>query len=102
MCRAPLKISLLSGLPVEILQLQLHLHLPYTLIISGGENFRGFMNNHDNFILEFLSSIAIQCSTSVIRKKIYLGSCKIHKSTKIFILENISRLRRPATINMYK
>ena len=27
MCRAPLKISLLSGLPVEILQLQLQLQL---------------------------------------------------------------------------
>ena len=26
------------------------------------------MNNHENFILEFLSSIAIQCSTSVIRE----------------------------------
>ena len=29
MCRAPLKISLLSGLPVEILQLQLQLHNYY-------------------------------------------------------------------------
>ena len=46
------------------------------------------MNNHKNFILEFLFSIAIQCSTSVIRKK-YSGSCKIHKYTKIFTLENI-------------
>ena len=30
MCRAPLKISLLSGLPVEILQLQLQ-SAPYNL-----------------------------------------------------------------------
>ena len=29
MCRAPLKISLLSGLPVEILQLELQLQLQF-------------------------------------------------------------------------
>ena len=40
------------------------------------------MNNHKNFILEFLSSIAIQCSTSVIRENFVYEAAKFTNPQK--------------------
>ena len=45
---------------------------------------RIFMNNHENFILEFFSVQHFSYP-----QKFCLGSCKIHKSTKIFTLETL-------------
>ena len=49
MCRAPLKISLLSGLPVEILQLQLQLqyNLPCFQVICGSTVVVNFQRSHN-------------------------------------------------------
>ena len=50
--------------------------------MNNDKYYRGFMNNHENFILEFLSSIAIQCSTSVIRENFIHETAKFTNSRK--------------------